>query len=96
MTNALADQPIDNYYMIEAEGTINLGPAYGTVRVVGMTIDEIKQAIDRKLHEIAPQPGGIGATGPGLAGPSRSRANTWSVPTARSTSANTAWSTWPA
>ena len=52
----LADQPIDNYFMIEAEGTVNLGPAYGTVRVVGMTIDEIKQAIDRKLHEVLSHP----------------------------------------
>ena len=29
--NALPDQPIDNYYMVEAEGTINLGPIYGSV-----------------------------------------------------------------
>ena len=36
----LLDQPIDGYYLVEAEGTINLGPAYGTVRVVGMTLKE--------------------------------------------------------
>jgi polysaccharide export outer membrane protein len=52
VTNTPPDQPIENYFMIEAEGTINLGPAYGTVRVVGMTINEIKQAIDRKLREV--------------------------------------------
>ena len=56
VVNAMADQPIDNYYMIEAEGTLNLGPAYGTVRVVGMTIDEIKQTIDRKLREVLRSP----------------------------------------
>jgi polysaccharide export outer membrane protein len=54
--NTLPDQPIDNYFMIEAEGTINLGPAYGTVRVVGMTIDEMKAVIDKKLHESLRQP----------------------------------------
>ncbi|MGB4727673.1 MAG: polysaccharide biosynthesis/export family protein, partial [Thermogutta sp.] len=36
----LLDQPINGYYMVEAEGTINLGPAYGSVRVVGMTVAE--------------------------------------------------------
>ncbi|MGD0899882.1 MAG: polysaccharide biosynthesis/export family protein, partial [Thermoguttaceae bacterium] len=56
VTNTPVDQPIDNYFMIEAEGTITLGPIYGTVRVVGMTIDEIKQAIDRKLREMLTKP----------------------------------------
>jgi polysaccharide export outer membrane protein len=56
VTNTLVDQPIDNYYMVEAEGVINLGPAYGTVRVAGMTIDEIKQAIDKKVREILRTP----------------------------------------
>jgi polysaccharide export outer membrane protein len=56
VSNTLYDQPIYDYFMIEAEGTINLGPAYGTVRVVGMTIDEVKQAIDRKLREVLSNP----------------------------------------
>jgi polysaccharide export outer membrane protein len=49
--NALPDQPIDNYFMLEAEGTINLGPVYGTVRVAGMTIDEIKVTLNKWLHQ---------------------------------------------
>ncbi len=57
VANTLLDQPIDSYFMIEAEGTINLGPAYGTVRVVGMTIDEVKQAIDHKLRQMLRNPG---------------------------------------
>ena len=56
VTNVLPDQPIDNYYMVEAEGTVNLGPAYGTVRVVGMTIEEITKAIDQKLGQILSKP----------------------------------------
>lgn len=54
--NTLPDQPIDNYYMIEAEGTINLGPAYGTVRVAGMTLEEIKATIDKKVREVLSRP----------------------------------------
>jgi polysaccharide export outer membrane protein len=49
--NALPDQPIDNYYIVEAEGTINLGPTYGTIRVSGMTIDEIKATLNKWLRQ---------------------------------------------
>jgi beta-lactamase regulating signal transducer with metallopeptidase domain len=49
--NALPDQPIDNYYIVEAEGTINLGPTYGTVRVSGMTIDEIRATLNKWLRQ---------------------------------------------
>ncbi|MGA2622111.1 MAG: polysaccharide biosynthesis/export family protein, partial [Thermoguttaceae bacterium] len=52
----LVDQPIDGPFMIEAEGTLNLGPAYGSVRVAGMTIDEIKRTIDKKLREVLLRP----------------------------------------
>ena len=49
----LLDQPVDGYYLIEAEGIINLGPAYGTVRVAGMTIEEAKRAVtDQLLHTL--------------------------------------------
>jgi protein involved in polysaccharide export with SLBB domain len=39
--NALPDQPIDNYFIVEADGAVSFGPAYGSVHVSGMTIDEI-------------------------------------------------------
>ena len=50
------DQPIDNYYRVEAEGVVNLGPAYGSVRVVGMTLEEAKKAIEAKLGQIVREP----------------------------------------
>jgi polysaccharide export outer membrane protein len=56
VTNAMIDQPIDNYYMVEAEGVVNLGPAYGSVRVVGMTLDDAKKAIEAKLGQIIREP----------------------------------------
>lgn len=50
----LLDQPIDNYYLIEADGRVNLGPAYGTVRVAGMTIQEARATITQHLmHYLA-------------------------------------------
>ncbi len=54
--NALPDQPIDNYYMVEAEGTINLGPIYGSVRVAGMTIEEIRTTLDKWLRQWLREP----------------------------------------
>lgn len=56
VVGTLLDQPIDGYYLIEAEGTINLGAAYGTVRVAGMTIEEIRQSVTAHLQEILARP----------------------------------------
>ena len=54
--NALPDKPIDNYYMVEAEGKIDLGPAYGAVHVAGLTLDEIRAALDKRLGELLRNP----------------------------------------
>ena len=56
VVGTLLDQPIDNYYMIEGEGTVNLGAAYGTVRVAGMTIEEARVAIDEQLRKLLRNP----------------------------------------
>ncbi len=52
----LLDQPIDGYYMVEAEGMLNLGAAYGKVRVAGLTIDEITQAVTEHLSQVLRSP----------------------------------------
>ena len=52
----LLDQPINNYYLIENEGTVNLGPAYGTVRVAGMTIEETRETIQKHLLQQLQRP----------------------------------------
>ena len=56
VSNALASQPIDNYFSVEAEGVLNLGPTYGTVRVLGKTLAEIKKAVEKKLDMIIRDP----------------------------------------
>ncbi len=52
----LLDQPINNLYMIEADGTVNLGPTYGKIRIAGMTIDEATECIHRHLSHILQRP----------------------------------------
>ena len=54
--NALPDQPIDDNFMVEPEGTVNLGPTYGSVRVAGMTIDEIHTTLNKSLHQWVKDP----------------------------------------
>ena len=49
--NAPPDQPIDNYFMVEAEGTINLGPTYGSVRVAGMTDRRDPHDLEQVVHQ---------------------------------------------
>ena len=76
--NTLIDQPIFDYYIVD-EGKINLGPAYGWVRVAGMTIDQATVVIRKHLQEILRQPevsvtlgrasGLQPVTGPYLVGP---------------------------
>ncbi len=51
VVGTLLDSPINDYYMVEAEGTVNLGPAYGSIRVAGMTVEEAKEAIAKFLLE---------------------------------------------
>ena len=67
--NAPLDQPIDNYYMIEAEGTVNLGPQYGQVRVAGMTIEEIRGELDKWLHQYLTDPNPSVQRGPRFRAP---------------------------
>jgi polysaccharide export outer membrane protein len=53
---ATPDQPIDGYFLVEAEGIVTLGPTYGRVRVAGMTIDETTEAIRKQLSVTLSRP----------------------------------------
>lgn len=52
----LLEQPINNVYMIEADGTINFGSTYGKVRLAGMTTDQATEAIRQQLLHVLKQP----------------------------------------
>lgn len=56
VTNTLPNQPIAGNFMITPEGTIHLGPAYGTVRVGGLTLADAQQAIYRHLGSTLKNP----------------------------------------
>jgi polysaccharide export outer membrane protein len=56
VANALKNQPIDNYYLVQADGVLDLGPAYGSVHVAGMTLKEMKRTIEAKLGQIIREP----------------------------------------
>ncbi len=52
----ILDQPIDGFFLVEGEGIVSLGPAYGTARVAGMTVEEATETITRKLQEVLAKP----------------------------------------
>jgi polysaccharide biosynthesis/export protein len=56
VANAPAMDPIAGVYAVEPDGVVNLGPSYGSVRLVGMTLDEAKKAIEVHLKGILKEP----------------------------------------
>lgn len=56
VVGTLPEEPIDGFYLLEGEGTINLGPAYGTVRVAGMTITQATAAVTEQLRQVLREP----------------------------------------
>ena len=92
----LLDQPIDGFFLVEGEGIVSLGPAYGTVRVVGMTIEEATEAITRKLQEVLAKPDVSVQLARTAGTPADHRPVPRSRRTARSTCGNTACCTWRA
>lgn len=52
----LLDQPVDGFFLVEGEGIVTLGPAYGRVRVIGMTVEQAADAIKEKLGVILTNP----------------------------------------
>jgi polysaccharide export outer membrane protein len=49
---AFPEQPIDNSYNVDADGTVNLGPTYGRIPVVGLTIEESEDEIRAQLSKV--------------------------------------------
>lgn len=56
VTNELINQPIQGIYLVEPGGTVALGPAYGRVKVQGLTPEEAEKAIHTKLCTILTDP----------------------------------------
>jgi protein involved in polysaccharide export with SLBB domain len=56
VSETLPNQPINGEFVVSPEGTVNLGYNYGTVRVAGMTVDQIQAAIRAHLGMILRNP----------------------------------------
>lgn len=54
--NALFDQPIASTYQVDSSGRVNLGAAYDSVKVAGMTIDEAQDAVAEHLSRLIENP----------------------------------------
>jgi polysaccharide biosynthesis/export protein len=52
----MSGEPISGYFLVEGDGIVTLGPAYGAVRVAGMTIEEAAQEITSYLAKLLQQP----------------------------------------
>jgi polysaccharide export outer membrane protein len=50
------DQPIAEAYSIQPDGSVDLGPTYGRVDVVGLTIQEAEDAIEQHLRQFVEAP----------------------------------------
>lgn len=52
VVGAFPEQPIDDTYSVDADGTVNLGPTYGRIKVVDLTIEEGEDAIRKELAKL--------------------------------------------
>lgn len=46
VTNTPAEEPVDGTYVIEPDGRLQLGAAYGTIQAGGKTLDQLRAAVD--------------------------------------------------
>jgi polysaccharide biosynthesis/export protein len=56
VAGTLPDRPLVGQYEVEPGGGINLGPPYGIVKVLGMTIPEATQALEKQLRNVVQEP----------------------------------------
>lgn len=52
VSGAFPDKPIDDAYSVDSDGSINLGPTYGRIKVTGNTIEEAEDEVRRELAKI--------------------------------------------
>lgn len=55
-TNTLPTDPISGIFSVEPDGVVNLGAAYGSVKVVDMSLDDAKVAVEERLKKLLKEP----------------------------------------
>jgi protein involved in polysaccharide export with SLBB domain len=56
VANALPNEPISGVYVVEPEGTVNLGLSYGAVPVAGLTLEQARAAITGQVKRVLTTP----------------------------------------
>jgi protein involved in polysaccharide export with SLBB domain len=52
----IIDQPIDGFYLVEPDGNVALGPAYGRANVNGLTMEQAEEKVAQQLKEVLAKP----------------------------------------
>jgi polysaccharide biosynthesis/export protein len=53
---SLPDEPINDFYVVDDEGNVDLGPSYGKLNVLGLTLPDAETMISKKLEAVLRQP----------------------------------------
>jgi beta-lactamase regulating signal transducer with metallopeptidase domain/protein involved in polysaccharide export with SLBB domain len=56
VVGTMLDQPIDGFYLVEPSGKVALGPAYGRVKVKGLTWEQAEKQIVEHLKDVLAKP----------------------------------------
>jgi polysaccharide biosynthesis/export protein len=56
VAKTLPDEPIAGLFSVEPDGTVNLGVSYGKVNLAGLTLDEAKAEIEKRLMKVLKEP----------------------------------------
>jgi polysaccharide export outer membrane protein len=51
VTGTLPEAPIGDSYPVDADGSVNLGPPYGRIKLVGLTIEEAEDEVHTQLSQ---------------------------------------------
>ena len=52
VSGAFPEYPIDDAYSVDADGSVNLGPRYGRIKLVDLTIEEAEDEVRAQLSQI--------------------------------------------
>lgn len=52
MSGTLPTEPINDAFSVDADGSVNLGPSYERVKVVGLTVEEAEDEVRKHLQQI--------------------------------------------
>jgi len=55
-TSTLPNEPINGVFGVEPDGKVNLGPSYGAVRLIGLTTEEARAAVETQLKLVLKEP----------------------------------------